>query len=173
MYDAKRVISLILTLFLLLTLVACRKDDAVTESSKSTVPTPYEVYFYKDGMQTVSTDKEFNLKIARHIEAEYERSNAHNAATNLAAWTDTIDEVRKNETAVELRFDTAVKFNDEYVISSDACILFIPVTGEYANFMFNNYNSPDYWGGPCHGDFRLEEFFEQVTFTPLTEDEVR
>lgn len=173
MYDAKRIISLILALFLLLGLVACRKDDVVTEGSKSTVPTPYEVYFYKDGMQTVSTDEEFNYKIAQHIEAAFVRSDSYINEIDLAATTDLIDKMRKNETAIELRFDTAVKFNDEYVISSDACMLFIPVTGEYANFLFDNNMSPDYWGGPRYGDFEVEKFFEQITFTPLTEEEMR
>ena len=163
----KKYLSLILAYVLSLALVACQKEDAVSENpaATSTVATPYEVRFYKDGMQTVSTDKEFNLKIAQHIEVAFERSDSYHNGINLAAETDLIDKMRKNETAIELRFDTAVKFNDKHEISSDACILFIPVTGEYANYMFVNNISPDYWGGPRYGDFELEEFFEEIDFT--------
>ncbi|MBQ2933940.1 MAG: hypothetical protein IJE02_04970 [Clostridia bacterium] len=168
----KKYLLLILALVLSLALVACQKEDKVSENpvATSTVATPYEVRFYKNGIQTVSTDEEFNFKIAQHIEAAFVRSDSYINEIDLAVTTDLIDKMRKNETAIELRFDTAVKFNDEYVISSDACMLFIPVTGEYANFLFDNNMSPDYWGGPRYGDFEIEKFFEQVTFTPLTEE---
>ena len=42
--------------------------DKKAQDWQSTVIAPTSVIFYKDGMQSVSTDKEFNHKIARFIE---------------------------------------------------------------------------------------------------------
>ena len=140
----------------------------------STVIAPYEVVFYKDGMQSVSTDKELNLKIAQHIEQWYKYRKSI-ACCNLAATTDLIRKMRQNETAIELHFDDEIKFYGG-VISSNTRTLFISLTGEYDNLLFSNtMQSPDYWGGPIgtNGGTGLEQYFDYVQFTPLTEEEKR
>ena len=172
----KKYISLMLIITLLFGLVSCGKktaDDKLAPVKNSTISTPTEVIFYNDGMKTVSLDKELNLKIAQYIEAVFKDNDVKNKATNLAATTDLIDEIRRNEKAIELKFDSEIKFCDETVISSDGCTLFIAVTGKYSSYMFDNNNWPDDWGGPRMGVEGLEQFFENVEFTPLTEEEKR
>lgn len=208
----KRYISLILVLILVLGLVACRKDNAVTFSSsewketvesleqsvltpetsqtedpseteespqtetpqptKSTITTPYEVRFYKNGMQTVSTNKELNLSVAKHIESWFDGKDTIVAAS-LAATSDLIREIKLSEWAIELNFDSEI--NDRNgIFSENTRTLFLPITGEYEYLIFDNsITSPDYWGGPIASGDGLEKFFEEVTFTPLTEEEMR
>ncbi|MBQ8741161.1 MAG: hypothetical protein IJY79_06395 [Clostridia bacterium] len=142
------------------------------QKTKSTITTPYEVRFYKNGMQTISTDKELNLRIARHIEAWFDGQDTI-AATNLAATTDLIREIKLSEWAIELNFDSEI--NDKNaVFGKNTRTLFLPITGEYDYLIFNNsITSPDYWGGPKGAGDGLEKFFEEVTFIPLTEEEMR
>ncbi len=207
----KKYISIFLVIILLLSLAACRNDDAATsyldssetvkplkpiistsevskiedapkkeessktetpQSIKSTVTTPYEVRFYKSGMETISTDKELNLRIAQHIEAWFNGKDMI-TETNLAATTDLIRETKRSEWAIELNFDREI--NDKNgVFYKGIRTLFLPITGKYKGLIFNNtISSPDYWGGPIGGDRGLEKFFEEVDFTPLTEEELR
>lgn len=164
---------------------AASKQEAVSSEEKvvsdqdskrwqSTVIAPTTVIFYKDGMQSVSTDKELNHKIARHIE-EWFKYEEYIASANLAATTDRINDNRRNEMAVELQFDGEIKFYGG-IISSRVRTLFIPLTGEDDNMIFQNtIDSPDYWGGPIstNGGTGLEQYFDYVQFTPLTEEEKR
>lgn len=150
------------------------KLDKDVKKWQSTVIAPTKVTFYKEGMQSVSTDKELNHKIARHIESWFQYEDSI-AVADLSATTDLINYNRRNEMAIELQFDGEIKFYGG-VISSKARTLFIPLTGEDSNLIFNNtIDSPDYWGGPIgtNGGTGLEKFFDNVKFTPLTEEERR
>lgn len=142
------------------------------QPAKSTITTPYEVRFYKNGMETISTDKELNLRVAKHIEAWYDGCDSI-AATDLAADTDLIRDLRRNQMAIEFNFDSEI--NDRNgVFYKNTRTLFIPLTGEYKYLIFSNsIASPDYWGGPKVGGDGLEKFFDEVAFTPLTEEEIR
>ena len=142
------------------------------KSWKSSVIVPKTVTFYKDGMQTVSTDEELNYKIACHIE-DWFRYEESIAAASLSANTDLINEAKRNEMAIELQFDGEVKFYGG-VLSDTVRTLFIPITGEYDYLIFQNSPSnPNYWSGPILGEKGLEQFFDCVQFTPLTEEERR
>lgn len=148
--------------------------DKPQKTWESTVIAPTSVIFYKDGMQSVSTDKEFNHKIAKHIE-EWYKGEEYIACANLAATTDLIRSMKQKEKAIELNFDGEIEFYGG-VISSNARTLFISLTGEYDNMIFNNtIKSPDYWGGPIgtNGGTGLEQYFDCMQFTPLTEEEKR
>ena len=87
------------------------KLDKDGKKWQSTVIAPVKVVFYKDGMQSVSTDKEFNHEIAKHIESWFQYENSI-AVANLAATTDLINYNRRNEMAIELQFDGEIKFYD-------------------------------------------------------------
>ncbi len=139
---------------------------------ESTVIAPEKVIFYKDGMQSVSTDKEFNHKIARHIEAWFQYEDSI-AIANLAATTDLINKNRRNEMAIELQFDGEIKFYGG-VINPKTRTLFIPLTGNDDNLIFHNsIDATDDWTGPFIAGDGLEWFFDKVQFTPLTEEEKR
>ncbi len=140
--------------------------------TQSTISTPYEVCFYKNGMQTISTDKELNLRIARHIEAWFDGKDAI-AVAGLAATTDLIREIKLVDWAIELNFDSEI--NDKNgAFYKNTRTLFLPVTGEYDYLIFSNsIKSPNDWSGPIGGEDGLEKYFEEVTFTSLTEEEMR
>ena len=147
--------------------------DQSQKSWQSTIIAPTTVTFYKDGMQSVSTDKEFNHKIAKHIEEWYKYQESI-GMVSLLANTDLIDYNRRNEMAIELQFDNEIKIYGG-IINEDVRTLFIPVTGDYDYLIFHNsLNSPDNWTGPlAGGGTGLEQFFEGIQFTPLTEEERR
>ena len=72
-----------------------------------------------------------------------------------------------------MQFDGEVKFYGG-VLSDTVRTLFIPITGEYDYLIFQNSPSnPNYWSGPILGEKGLEQFFDCVQFTPLTEEERR
>lgn len=146
--------------------------DQKAQDWQSTVIVPTTVTFYKDGMQSVSTDKELNHKIARHIEEwfKYEKSIA---VASLLATTDRIEYNRRNEMAIELQFDGEIKFYGG-IINQDARTLFIPLTGDDDYLIFSNsINAPDDWSAPLAAGGGLEQYFDYVQFTPLTEEEKR
>ena len=147
--------------------------DKKAQDWQSTVIAPTSVIFYKDGMQSVSTDKEFNHKIAQHIEGWFKYEETYGVA-NMAATTDVIDYNRQNEMAIELQFDGEIKFYGG-IIAPNARTLFIPITGSNDNLIFNNsIDAPDDWTGPLAAGGRgLEQFFTGIQFTPLTEEEKR
>ncbi len=150
------------------------KLDKDVKTWKSTVIAPTTVTFYKDGMQSVSHDKELNHKIAKHIESWYQYEDSI-AIASLAATTDLINKNRRNETAIELQFDGEIKFYGG-VINQKTRTLFIPLTGDDDNLIFHNStDAPDDWTGPIgtNGGTGLEKFFDDVKFTPLTEEEKR
>ncbi len=146
--------------------------DKKVRDWESTVIAPTTVTFYKDGATAVSTDKELNLKIAQHIESWFKYKES-SVGMSLAANTDTLRPIKQNEMAIELQFDHEIKFHGG-VISPKVRTLFIPVTGEYAGWIFNNtINSPHSWSGPTYGGGGLKPYFESVQFTPLTKEEKR
>ena len=150
------------------------KLDKDVKKWQSTVIAPAKVIFYKDGMQSVSTDKEFNHEIAKHIEKWFQYEDSI-AVANLAATTDLINYNRRNEMAIELQFDGEIKFYGG-VISEKSRTLFIPLTGDDDHLIFSNtLKYPDDWSGPIgtNGGAGLEKFFDKVQFTPLTEEEKR
>lgn len=142
------------------------------QKTESTITTPYELRFYKNGIETVSTNKELNLRIAQHIEAWFNGKDTI-AVANLAATTDLIRETKLSDWAIELNFDCEI--NDKNgIFYKGTRTLFLPITGEYKGLIFSNtITSPDYWGGPIGAGGGLEKFFEEVAFTPLTEEELR
>ncbi|MBQ8203560.1 MAG: hypothetical protein IJZ75_04705 [Clostridia bacterium] len=146
--------------------------DKKVRDWQSTIIAPATVTFYKDGASTVSTDKELNHKIAKHIEAWFKYKET-GIGLSLAANTDTLRPIKQNEMAVELEFDNEILFygNAEF---RNSRTLFIPVTGEYKNIIFHNrINNPDSWTGPIYGGSGLDQYFQYVQFTPLTEEEKR
>lgn len=141
------------------------KLDKDVKKWQSTVIAPVKVTFYKDGMQSVSTDKEFNHKIARHIEKWFQYEDSI-AVASLAATTDLINYNRRNEMAIELQFDGEIKFYGG-VISEETRTLFIPLTGDNDYLIFSNtLKYPDDWSGPkgTNGGAGLEKFFEGRNF---------
>lgn len=150
------------------------KLDKDVKKWESTVIAPAKVTFYKEGMQSVSTDKEFNNEIAKHIEKWFQYEDSI-AVANLAATTDLINEIKRSEMAVELQFDSEIKFYGG-VMSENTRTLFVPLTGDYDYLIFSNtLKYPDSWSGPkgANGGAGLEKFFDKVQFTPLTEEEKR
>ncbi len=146
--------------------------DNTVRDWQSTVIAPTTVTFYKDGASTVSTDKELNHKIAKHIEDWFKYKETGMGA-NLSADTDTLRPIRQNEMAVELQFDDEIKFHG-YTEFKNSRTIFIPVTGKYKNMVFNNrIDDLDDWSGPIYGGGGLEQYFDYVQFTPLTEEEKR
>lgn len=150
------------------------KLDKDVKKWQSTVIAPVKVVFYKDGMQSVSTDKELNHKIARHIEKWFQYENSI-AVAELAATTDLINYNRRNEMAIELQFDGEIKFYGG-VISEKTRTLFIPLTGDNDYLIFSNtLKYPDNWSGPkgTNGGAGLEKFFDKVQFTSITEENTK
>ncbi len=147
-------------------------SDEDSKRWQSTVIAPKTVTFYKDGMKSVSTDKKFNHEIAKHIESWFQYQNSI-AVASLSATTDLINYNRQNEMAIELNFDDEIKFYGG-VINGDARTLFIPLTGDSDYLIFHNsINAPDDWSGPLCAGRGLEQYFDNVQFTPLSEEEKR
>ena len=146
--------------------------DTKVRTWETTVEAPATITFYKDGATAVSTDKEFNLKVAQHIENWFKYKST-GIGLSLAATSDTLRPIRQNELAVELQFDNDIVFFGQTKFSNSRTI-FIPVTGEHANIIFSNsIRYPDSWSGPIYGGTGLNQFFDYVQFTPLTEEEKR
>ena len=147
--------------------------DTKVRTWESTVEAPVTVTFYKDGATAVSTDKELNLKIAQHIENWFKYKQL-GMGLSWAATTDTLRPIKYNEMAVELQFDDEILFFGQTEFKKDSRTIFIPVTGEHANIIFSNsIRYPDSWTGPIYGGSGLNQFFDYVQFTPLTEEEKR
>ncbi len=148
--------------------------DKNVNNWESTVAAPATVTFYKDGMQYVSTDKELNHKIARHIEKWFQYKDSF-AVASLLATTDLIDKIKRNDMAIELQFDNETKFYDGVTnICTNTRTLFVTITGEYDNLIFSNsVDAPNDWSGPHAAGTGLEQFFDGIQFTPLTEEQKR
>ena len=126
---------------------------------ESTVIAPYKVVFYKGGKSVASTDTEQNLKIARHIESYFNNKN------ELAQYDWLLDNafvnnIKKNETAVELFFDKPFTFYGG-IIHERTRVLLIPLTGEDKNMIINDDdgNYEDSSGPLLYYAKGLEQFF--------------
>lgn len=156
----------IAVLFFVTVLVFCTTSCSDLKQ-QSTVAVPITVTFYKDGAQVVSTDKQFNHKIAKHIESCFPRNEV--IVATLAVTSQDIKEMKYNETAIELQFDEEINFYSG-VLSDNVRTLFIPITGENKYMMFKNtLTSPNSWSGPICGVKDLEQFFDEVQFAPAIE----
>lgn len=145
--------------------------DKKAQDWQSTVIAPTTVTFYKDGMQSVSTDKELNLKIAQHIEAWYKYQTTL-ASCNCITTDKNIMVMKHNQTAVELIFDDEIKFYGGF-LGSDERKIVVPITGDKAYHIFTSDLYSGYWGNTmtlskCDG---LEPFFEGRQFEEIPMDE--
>ena len=148
------------------------KLDKKVKDWQSTVIAPTTVTFYKDGATAVSTDKELNHKIAKHIE-EWFKYNEGITASKSAGTIDDLLPIKQNEMAIELKFDGEINLYGG-VIYSTIRTLFIPVTGKGAGTIYEfSEKNPYRWSGPIAGGGGLEQYFDYVQFTPLTEEERR
>ena len=91
------------------------KDVVSEKERKSTVIAPTTVTFYKDGMQSISTDKELNYKIARHIEDWYKDAGNEDISCNCYSTDADVLRIKNNETAIELEFDKSFTFYGGHV----------------------------------------------------------
>ena len=146
--------------------------DKKVREWESTVIAPTTVTFYKDGATAVSTDKELNLKIAQHIESWFMYRESL-VACKCAGDIDHFIPIKNKETAIELLFESEANFNSG--ISSQTYSVFIPLTGEDANQVFElSFNNPFSWSSPIGVDASiLEQYFQYVELTPLPEEEKR
>lgn len=141
--------------------------DADQKDWKSTVIAPTTVIFYKDGMQSVSTDKELNHKIARHIEEWYK---GERYGMTCACYSDEsyVTYLKHKETAIQLEFDAEVKMYGGFIPSSVRRI-FIPLTGEDDYVIFATGKGPGYWSHFYVDGSGLEQYFEERTFETIPE----
>lgn len=145
--------------------------DKNVNNWESTVAAPATVTFYKDGMQSVSTDKELNHKIARHIEAWYKYQTTF-ASCNCITYDHNIIERKHTETAIELIFDNEIKFYGGNM-QSDERKIFISLDGKRAYEIFSNDLYFESWRdcmllSECGG---LEQFFEGRKFEEIPNNE--
>ncbi len=146
--------------------------DKKVNDWQSTVIAPTTVTFYKDGASTVSTDKELNHKIAKHIEAWFKYSES-TAALKSAGTIDDLLPIKQNKMAIELKFDGEI---DLYggIISPKVRTLFLPVSEKSTSTIYKfTEENPYSWSSPIVGGSGLEQYFDFVQFTPLTEEERR
>ena len=135
---------------------------------ESTVITPTKVTFYKDGMQSVSTDNDLNLKIAKHIESWFKYATQFTSMPAIITDSN-ITQQKYNSTAIELEFDSSVTFFGGS-ISKNTRKIFITIDGEHPYHIFTSNGSNDTTWGNMSPDTRngekrnLEPFFEGRKF---------
>ena len=136
------------------------------------IDTPIEVIFYKEGMKTISCDAKLNNQILQDVINEFNNEDIISIA-NLAATTDLIRELRRTEMAIEIQLNQHLEI-DNPIVKPTTKTLFITVTGKYDYMIFRNtFASYNDWSGPIDGGKGMEKYFENITFTPLTEEEKR
>lgn len=144
------------------------KDVVSEKERKSTVIAPTTVTFYKDGMQSISTDKELNYKIARHIEDWYKDAGDEDIMCNCMSTDAGVLRIKNNETAIELEFDKEFKFYGGHV-SSNTRKIFIPLTGEEDYTIFSRTPSGQ-WSHKYPNGKGLEEYFEGREYKEIPND---
>ena len=158
----KKILSIILIGVVIMGLSSCggeKKNDDVASAQT--------VVFYKDGMKTEIKDNELYFQIVNVIESWYQDEEGH-VIVDLLATTDLINEIKKQDMAIELPCVDKVNLFG-FVVSEVA--IFIPLNGEYKNYVFNNsVQYPDDWSGPTLGGKGLEVFFEGIEFEPIPND---
>lgn len=142
--------------------------DKEVRKWESTVAPPKKVTFYKDGKQSVSTDKEFNHKIAQHIE-EWCKYVTMYSAFNGITKTENITYEKHNSTAIELEFDEETTFYGG-VLHDDRKI-FISLDGKHPYTIFTNDGFSEQWGNlsPHNPSINknLEQFFTGRVFEDI------
>ena len=146
--------------------------DKKVRDWESTVIAPTTVTFYKDGATAVSTDKELNLKIAQHIENwfKYEESVGMAATTYT---DDQIDDMKRNERAIQLHFDDDITFFGNVKFSNSRTLFITVPENKISTIYHNKIDAPYMWPIPQMGGMGLVQYFEYVQFAPLTEEEMR
>lgn len=167
----KKYLSFVLVLCIMIGVSACKNtpESVVSEKErKSTVITPTTVTFYKDGMQSISTDKELNYKIARHIEDWYKDAGDIDIVCACITTDADVLRIKNNETAIELEFDKEFKFYGGHV-SSNTRKIFIPLTGEKDYDIF--FRTPSgQWSHEIPNGKGLEEYFEGREYKEIPND---
>lgn len=139
------------------------EDIQPTDRWESTVYPPMRVQLYKAGeLLKESTDKEFNHKIAQYIESWYKYKESLKF-DDVGIKDTTINDIRKNKTYIEIFFNSEIKFYGNHILTEDTCCLLVPLTGDYAYFVFaanddynyNKYNFPE-------NSKSLEQFFDEL-----------
>ena len=164
--------------------VVSESDDASTEKDipeaslqsspepekikyESSVPTPKYVNFYKGGMWAESKDKSLNRKIAKHIENWfYDYTQDNLPVVDMEVTPQFIWETRLNETVIELDFnlsyDEKLNFLGKINLERHER-LFIPLTGEYAYYLFSDNGIIERQNKPYNlKGSGLEKFFEGI-----------
>ncbi|MBR5472543.1 MAG: hypothetical protein IKU82_00990, partial [Clostridia bacterium] len=131
---------------------------------QSTIIAPATVTFYKDGMQSVSTDKEFNHKIAKHIEEWYKYEKYGMTCACYSKESD-VTNLKYNEMAIQLEFDDEVKLYGGFIPPSVRRI-FIPLTGKDDYVIFASGKGPGNWSHYYVEGSGLEKYFEGRSFEP-------
>lgn len=147
--------------------------DQSQKSWQSTIIAPTTVTFYKDGMQSVSTDKEFNHKIAKHIEEWYKKEwykdIKYGVSCNCLSKESDVTELKHNEMAIQLEFDDDINMYGGFISSSYRRI-FIPLTGEKWEYViFATGIGPSFWSHYYVDGSGLEKYFEGRQFEPIPE----
>lgn len=134
--------------------------DKTVHNWQSSVVAPVKVTFYKDGKQSVSTDKEFNHKIAQYIEKWFKYVTTYTAFNGITT-TENITYEKYNSTAIEIEFANDVTFNGK--VWKDDRKIFISIDGKHAYTIFTNDGLSDRWGNTSpvnkDADKNLEQFF--------------
>ena len=143
--------------------------DKTVRSWESTVIAPVKVTFYKDGKQSVSTDKAFNHQIAKHIESWFKYSTDLCIFNGITTTAD-ITSYKFNNTAILLEFDQEFTFYDDFTHNDTK--LFIMLDGKFPNTVFT---SDDYydsnWSNMSPGnpycENNLEQFFKDRQYEQI------
>ena len=145
--------------------------DKKVEDWQTTVAAPTKVTFYKDGLQSVSTDKELNLKIARHIE-EWFKYQTTLSSCNCIHYTSDIEKRKRSETAIQLDFDQQIEFYGGFIYK-DERTLFISLDGDSAYDIFTGDPYSELWGniGVYCENRNLEQFFTDRQYEPIPNDQ--
>lgn len=134
---------------------------------QSTVIAPTTVTLYKDGMQSVSTDKEFNHKIAKHIE-EWYKGEKYGVSCACYSKESAVTNLKYNEMAIQLEFDDEIKLYGGFIPPSVRRI-FIPLTGKDDYVIFATGKGPGNWSHYYVDGSGLEGYFEGRSFEPMPE----
>ena len=155
------------------------ESDATSSNNRivynSTIQTPKYMTLYKGGMQTSVEDKTLRLKAAKEIEKLFYDYNSNNLpVADMEVTRKFIWETRLNETVIELEFD--IGYYDKLNILGKIELekskrILIPLTGEYAYYLFSGTHSGEYQNKPFKlNGSGLEKIFEGVTLDKKVRD---
>ena len=107
-------------------------------------------------------DREFNHNVAKQIESWYLYEEEIDIESTGIKNT-TIDDIRKNETYIEVFFNSEIKFYGKHLSIKDDCCLLIPLSGDFAYCIFvagadNDYNKYTF----SEKATNLEPFFDAL-----------